>query len=75
VKRRDKMSKISLTVDIMAGAPLKEVLNEAKEKAKKLDMAYIKFSFNGVFFAVSPQADVAKGIEEYKSGERKTIII
>jgi len=75
LRRRKQMSKMTVKVSFMAGASLKEALVEAREKARKLDVAYIKFSFNGVFFAVSPEADIAKGIKEYKSGGTKTIII
>ncbi len=75
LQRRKQMSKMTMTVSFVAGTSLREALIEAREKARKLDVAYIRFSFNSVSFAVSPEADIAKGVKEYKSGETKTIII
>ena len=68
------MSKMTIKVGFLAGVSLNEALTEAKEKAEKLDVAYVEFNFSGVRFAVSPQADVEKGIEEFKRGIRAIVI-
>jgi len=68
------MSKMSIKVDFTVGVSLEEALIEAKEKAKKLEVAYIEFIFNGVHFAVSPQADIERGIKEFEQGIKAIVI-
>jgi len=74
LRRRNKMSKMSIKVSFTAGVSLREALAEAKEKAEKLGVAFIEFSFNGAFFAVSPQADIERGIEEFEKGMKAIVI-
>ena len=64
------MSKMSIKVNFIVGISLEEALIEAREKAKKLEVAYIEFTFNGVHFAVSPQADIERGINLLKQQPR-----
>lgn len=73
-KEEKAMSKMSIRVSFTAGVSLREALTEAKEKAKKLGVAFIEFSFNGASFAVSPQADIERGIEEFEKGIRAIVI-
>ena len=63
------MSGMTVKVSFLAGVSLREALAEAKEKAEQLGIAYVEFYFNGVRFAVSPQADIEKGVRESSRGE------
>ena len=67
-------SKMSIKVDFTVGLSLEEALIEAREKAKKLEVAYIEFTFNGAIFAVSPQADIERGIKEFEQGIKAIVI-
>jgi len=74
LRRRKQMSKMSIKVSFTVGVSLREALTEAREKAEKLGVAFIEFSFNGAFFAVSPQADIERGIEEFEKGMKAIVI-
>ncbi len=42
------MASLSLQVEVLAGTSIRRATLEARELARKLDLAYVKFSFNGV---------------------------
>ena len=67
------MYKLCLNVEILAGTSLEDALREAKSLAKRLSLAYVCFSFNGIKISVSPNADVEKGLEKFREG--KDIIV
>lgn len=52
------MSNIVLKAEFLAGTNVKDAVREAKEMAIKLDVAFIRFDFNGVRFSISQRADI-----------------
>lgn len=67
-------SKVSMRVDILANATLREAVEEAIQLAKRLDVAYIKFSFNDAEFWISQHADVEEVLNAYSPGVSKFLI-
>ena len=59
------MSNICIDVEFLAGCDIEKALIEAKQLAKKLDVAYICFSFNGTKMSIGQNADVNKVINQY----------
>ena len=53
------MSKMAIEVEFLAGTDIKDAIEEAKQKAEKLDLAYVKFDFNGVSFCIGQNANVS----------------
>lgn len=51
------MSNMTITVDLLAGTEIKRAVEEAKALALKLDVAFVKFPFNGVSMSISSKAD------------------
>jgi len=52
------MSKMIMNVEFLAGTEIKEVINDAKQKAKEWGVCYIKFRFNSVDFTIGEFADI-----------------
>jgi len=70
---RKTYSNMELTVEFLAGTGLEDAIIEAKDKARLLNVAYIKFSFNGVEFAVGGNADIKKTLDQYSDCKTKFI--
>ena len=49
---------ICLQAEFLAGTTMEQVVSEAKALAIKLDLAYVKFNFNGINISVGKTADV-----------------
>ena len=60
------MSNMCISVEFLPGTTIKTALKEAKEKAIKLDVAYIIFSFNGVEINVSQYANLYNIDDEWR---------
>jgi len=61
------MSKFILNIKFLPGTSLKEAIIEAKEKAQKLDMAYVCFRWHdGTVFYIGKHANIDAVIREYK---------
>lgn len=60
------MSKLTINVDVMLGTDLIEALEDAKELARRMDVAYVCFKFNGVGCSVSQDADTTKMYYDYQ---------
>lgn len=52
------MSNFTLTLEPMAGTDITEAVKEAKDKCFQLNLAYVKFNFNGVSVSVGKRADI-----------------
>ena len=62
------MSKINATLDIkfLHFTGLRDKLEEAKEKARDLDFAYICFKHQGHYFSISRLTDVETALAKYE---------
>ena len=59
------MSNISMKVEFLAGTSLKAAVTEARSMARQMDIAYVKFKFNGIKISIGQYADVDYVINEY----------
>jgi hypothetical protein len=59
------MSNLSINVELLAGTSIEQAIVEAKDLAQRMDLAFVKFNFNGVRMSVSRNADVSELAEEY----------
>jgi len=64
-------SQMSMEVEFLPGTRIEDAVEEAKDKAKKLNMAYICFNFNGAKFSIGRNADVDKVVEEWEKTKGK----
>ena len=60
------MSNMILKVSFLVGTDIKDAIAEAKEKAIELDLAYVKFKFNGISISVRPNSDVDEAVELFR---------
>lgn len=60
------MSNLSTTVEILAGTSIEQAIIEAKGLAQRMDLAFVKFNFNGVQVSVSQNADVYNLAQDYR---------
>lgn len=60
------MSNLKLDVEILAGTSIGDAIEEAKNKCRMFDLAYVCFSFNGVSASIGQDADVCKGVEKFE---------
>jgi hypothetical protein len=65
------MSNMTIKVDLMPGTLLSQAINEAKQMASKLDVAYIEFNFNGTKFLISRTADMDKTFNNWQNAKNK----
>ena len=59
------MSNITITVEFLCGTDIRDAIAEAKEKACFWDVAYVKFSFNGIGCSISQKACVDELVEKW----------
>lgn len=59
------MSNMTIQVEFIAGTGIEDAITEAIEKAKLLNIAYVKFNFNGIKFAIGQSANIAKVLQDY----------
>ena len=62
------MSNMIIKVEFLAGTNIKDAVEEAKQKAEKLDLAYVEFDFNGISFSIGRNADVLDVWDQYQAG-------
>jgi len=60
-------SSMMIEVEFMAGTAIKDAISEAIDKAKKLDIAYVQFNFNGTSFSIGRNAVLDEVMEDWKS--------
>jgi len=60
-----------IEVEFLAGTDIESAVIEAKIKAEKWDVAYVKFKFNGASFSIGRNADVYNAVEEYHATHGK----
>lgn len=65
------MSNISLNVEVLAGTSIESIVKEAKQLAKKLNISYVCFDFNGVNVSIGPNADVEEAVEKFEEVLKK----
>lgn len=61
------MSNFTLKLECIGSSEINETIQEAKDIAKKLNIAAVEFEFNGFDFCIFQDTDVLDAIEEYKS--------
>ena len=49
----------------MAGTTVKEAIQEASELARKLNLAYCCFNFNGVGMSISQNCDIEVALKDF----------
>ena len=59
------MSNICIDVEFLAGTDITQAIEEAKQKARQWDVAYVKFKFNSVHMSIGQQADIAKAVKSF----------
>lgn len=59
------MPNICIKVEFLCGTSIGEAVEEAKQLAIKLDIAYVKFEFNGVSMSIGQRANVIKGVDKF----------
>ena len=62
------MIKASVKVDFITGTEVRDAVQQAKEFAAKLDVAYVNFKFNGVEFLIGRNANVDEAVSAYMRG-------
>ena len=63
------MSKLILDVSVLGGADIDVAIQEAKDLAIKLDLAYVKFKFNNHTLSISQRCFVQIAVNEYYQGQ------
>lgn len=66
------MSNLILNVEVMPSTVIEYAIREASELALKLDVAYVKFVFNGVTFSVGSRPSMKSMQEAVKEYYRNT---
>lgn len=51
----------SITVEFLIGTPVETAIAEARSMAQRLQLAYVKFEFNGVSVSIGQHANVEAG--------------
>ena len=71
------MSCFTLTLEPLAGTDITEAVKEAKDKCFQLNLAYVKFNFNGVSVSVGKRANVGAAHTQFMDAlkENKKYII
>ena len=59
------MSNISIDVEMLGGTTVNNAVVEAKALAKKLEVAYVCFDFNGQKLSIGSNVDVKKVVKQY----------
>jgi len=59
------MSNFSIEVEVLAGTSIEEAIMEAKDLAQRMNLAFVKFKFNGVRMSVGSNADVKDAAWQY----------
>jgi hypothetical protein len=65
------MSSLTIPVEIMAGADFESAVEDAKELAKRLEVAYVTFKFNGISVSVSQSASSFDMYKQYLAINRQ----
>jgi len=60
----------SIEIEFLAGIDIKDVIDQAKDLASRLNVAKIRFSFNGIKFSIGANADTLALIKEYHNQNR-----
>jgi hypothetical protein len=58
MNEENEMSNLSINVEVLAGTSIEKAIVEAKDLAQRMELAFVKFNFNGVHMSVSRSADV-----------------
>jgi predicted Fe-Mo cluster-binding NifX family protein len=64
-------SNMIINVEFLAGTRLEEAIEEAINKARIFDVAYICFNWNGVDFSIGRNADIQDALKMFESGNTK----
>lgn len=67
------MSNISIKVEFLAGTAIGDAIQEAKSLARRMDIAYVCFDFNGKSIHIGQNADVNLAIDDFHS--KRDIIV
>lgn len=64
-------SKMGLRVDFLPSTALEDAIREAKQKAELLNVAYIRFDFNGTVFSIGRNANILDVLNRYLSNPKE----
>ena len=59
------MSDMTLKVEFLAGTAIEEAIQQASSLAKKLDLAFVSFTFNGIDCSISSKAIVKEMVSKF----------
>jgi hypothetical protein len=68
------MNKMELHVSFPNGTSLVQAVEESKNKAIMLDLAYVVFDFNGITISISKDADIDEVDNHLKSESTETLM-
>ena len=66
-------SSMTIDVEFLAGTSIEDATEEAKTKAIQLDLAYVRFKFNGVEVSIGKNANIEDVLSQYR--DNRTFII
>lgn len=59
-------SNACMEIEFLAGTDIETAIREASNKARIFDLAYVKFSFNGVKLSIGRTADIEKAADSFR---------
>jgi hypothetical protein len=68
------MNKMELRVSFPVGTSMVEAVEESKNKAIMLDVAYVVFDFNGITISISKDANIDEVEKHFKSECSESLI-
>lgn len=69
------MSRMCIDVEFLAGTDIIEAVEEAKQKARQWNVAYVKFDFNGCSISVGQEACVQRVAARYQNDPQIKYIV
>ena len=66
-QRRNKMSVLQLEVEPLAGSTMKQCIEYSHDLCIKLNLAYVKFNFNGAKVSVGRNCNLEESLKEWES--------
>ncbi len=67
------MSNVCISVEFLAGTSIDKAAEEAIELVNKMEIAYVRFNFNGVDCSIGRNATVEKVVSSYMSTHKNGV--
>ena len=64
------MSNITIKVDFLAGTSFNDSIHEAKRLARRMDICYVAYVFNGINVSIGQNADLKQAEQDFKDHKR-----